>query len=99
LRPPADFAGGSDTSKPKTGKALPPKVQRQNLPVDKRHLLPSLPAAAAGLTTFEPVREPVVDAYASTAGARATSERNGFDEGAALYPDAGRQVTVWPEAR
>lgn len=115
-RPPADIAGGSthDEALPDKGLRSVEGVpdHRQISPVDYRRLTPGLPAINAGLTTFEPVSEPVgcVDTHPSSACEREARDevqdradlvRACFDRVVAAWlakaPERCSRVKAWPK--
>lgn len=58
-QPPADSAGGDMAGKPNGDSALDENDYRQIPPVDNRQITSRQPAMVAGLTSFEPVSEPI----------------------------------------
>lgn len=81
VKPPADSAGGELAEKLNGSEDLAGNDHRQIPPVDNRQISQGQPAMVAGLTSFEPVREPI------TYGARAIDEAQARIE--AAYPAKG----------
>lgn len=102
-RPPADIAGGSTHAKALPDKGLDAvegvSDHRQISPVDHRRLTPPPPAINAGLTTFEPVSEPVGCAY--THPEACERGRAEFDRVVVLWsataPERCSRVKAWPK--
>lgn len=93
---PAKSAAGGKRAKPDPARAGDAYHHRRNLPVDNRQPTPGLPAITAGLTTFEPAREPI------TLGSR-DREDAAWDELLAAWPhlldtDVNRARTAFGEA-